>query len=315
MTKNTIIKIGVYVTLSVILLVWGINFLKGKSTFASQNTYYTIFNNIDGVGDGCPVKVTQRVPYSRIEIEDNGTCLNVIAKISVDKKFRIPECSRIKITNLDIMGSKGIEIERPKTATSYLNDGDTIQSSQEGGLMEQVMELVNPIREHMSSIISQADSAMIALNGLMNDKNKNNITNSLQALNTLSGKLADNAGNLNDMMVNFGKLSRTIGKNSENIDRAISNFASLSDSLESLNMAKTLKEAETALQNVNKMLATINNGSGTAHDIIYNEDLHKNLITATDKLNYILNDFEQHPKKYVNLTVFGGKDKKKGKED
>ena len=93
--------------------------------------------------------------------------------------------------------------------------------------------------------------------------------------------------------------------------RAINNFATVSDSLAGLGLTQTLHEAEEALKKANRLLNTINDGNGTAQQILTNDTLYYNLQEATVRINRILDEFEKHPKKYINLSIFGGKEKKK----
>ncbi len=316
MEKKSIIKIGIYVTLAAIILVWGLSFLKGGNLLSKGNEYVAVYNRLEGLSEGSPVMISgYRIgSVKSLKFIDNGYQLNIIANLSVNDGFQIPKGSVANIVSVDIMGTKGVEIARPRQYDGYHKDGDTIMAGFDGGIMDMAMDIVAPLRDNLGSLLKGADSAMCSINSLMNTGNMENLSQSLSDLRKMADMMAANSANINGMLDNLGKASNMLGKNSENMDRAINNFAAISDSLASMNLGQTLKDAQTALNNVNQALDAINNGSGTAAQILNNDTLYRNLETATQKINFLLDDFEKHPKKYVNLAIFGGKDKDKPKK-
>jgi phospholipid/cholesterol/gamma-HCH transport system substrate-binding protein len=123
--------------------------------------------------------------------------------------------------------------------------------------------------------------------------------------------LSKNANSIDSIMRNLDKAARMLGRNTGTLERIINNFESVSDSLAVLELSKTLNEAQEALKNANRLLSTINNSNGTAQKIITSDSLYNNLEEATVRINRILDEFEKHPKKYINLSIFGGKEKNK----
>ena len=49
------IKIALVAILGIVVLFYGIKFLKGVTLFSSDNTYYITFTNISGLAGSCPV--------------------------------------------------------------------------------------------------------------------------------------------------------------------------------------------------------------------------------------------------------------------
>ncbi len=312
MEKRNIVKIGVYVTLAIVILVWGLSFLKGSNIFNKGNEFVAVYSRLEGLTEGSPVMISgYRIGAVKgIKFIDNGHQLSIIANMEVSKDFRIPKGSVAKIVSVDIMGTKGVEISRPDNFEDYHADGDTLATAFDGGIMDIAKELTTPLKDHLGNILADADSTMHAINAFISGGNMATLSHSIDDLNRLSRSLAANTDNINNMLANFNNLSNSVGQNSENINRAIRNFANLSDTLSAMNLGQTLADAQTALCNVNQMLGAINSGNGTAHQILSNDTLYNNLQKATEKINYLLDDFEKHPKKYVNLAIFGGKDKK-----
>jgi phospholipid/cholesterol/gamma-HCH transport system substrate-binding protein len=156
---------------------------------------------------------------------------------------------------------------------------------------------------------------MHSLNLILNEKNRKNLSQSLAGLTEIAEHLSENANAIDTIMHNFDKASRMLGRNTGTIDRAINNFATISDTLADLQLSTTLSEAQEALKKANRLLATINDNNGTAQKILTSDSLYNNLEEATIRINRILDEFEKHPKKYINLAIFGGKEKEKKKKE
>jgi phospholipid/cholesterol/gamma-HCH transport system substrate-binding protein len=176
------------------------------------------------------------------------------------------------------------------------------------------MDMILPVKDDLADFISVTDSVLHSLNALLTEKNVKNLTSGIENLQVLSEHLASNLGHIDGMISDFNNLGRTLAKNSGNIDRAIGNFAALSDTLNALNLAQTLSEAQTALNNINTALEVVNRGDGTVQKLLTSDSVYNNLEQLTLKANRLLEDFEKHPKKYVNLAIFGGKDKSSDKK-
>lgn len=313
MEKKNYIKIGLLAVTAIVILVWGLSFLKGESLFKAENHYIAIYNKLDGLAESNPVMLSgYRIgSVENISFVEENNELKIIVKMKISNDFQLPVGTTAKIVNIDIMGTKGIDIIRPKTVNGYYGNGDTLRSSIDGGIIDQILDFVLPMKEDLAGFLTTSDSVMHALNQLLNEKNLNNLSHSLEGLSDVASHLSKNANSIDSIMRNFDKAARMLGRNTGTLERAIANFATVSDTLATLELSKTLSEAQEALKKANRLLATINEGNGTAQKILTNDTLYNNLEEATVRINRILDEFEKHPKKYINLSIFGGKEKNK----
>ena len=312
MDKKSVIKTGVFVVVAVVLLVWGLSFLKGENFFKTENEYVAVYDRIDKLAPGNQVLLSgYRIgTVKNIEFQEVDGSLKIYVRVRINNDFKIPKGTVLKISAIDIMGTKGVEVVRPANFQGYHQSGDTLKGAVEGGIVDQLMELVMPMKDDLVRMLFTADSVMHAVNKLLNEQNIKYMTSGLEDLQKIASSLAGKMGQVDAMFVNFDKLGKTLGKNDKNIDRAIKNFAALSDTLSSLELSKTLDDARRALAGVNEMLDAVNNGSGTVQKFLSSDSVYNNIETLSAKLNTLLDDFEKHPKKYVNLAIFGGKEKK-----
>ena len=315
MEKKNFIKIGILAVSAIVILVWGLSFLKGESLFKAENHYIAIYNKLDGLAESNPVMLSgYRIgSVENIGFVEEDNELKIIVKMKISNDFMLPIGTTAKIVNIDIMGTKGIEIIRPKTVSGYYTNGDTLRSSMDGGIIDQILDFVLPMKEDLAGFLTTSDSVMHALNQLLNEKNLNNLSHSLEGLSDVATHLSKNANSIDSIIRNFDKAARMLGRNTSTLERAIANFATVSDTLAGLELSTTLSEAQEALKKANRLLATINDSNGTAQKILTSDSLYNNLEEATVRINRILDEFEKHPKKYINLAIFGGKEKEKKK--
>ena len=316
MEKKNFIKIGILAVSAIVILVWGLSFLKGESLFKAENHYIAIYNKLDGLAESNPVMLSgYRIgSVENIGFVEEDNELKIIVKMKISNDFMLPIGTTAKIVNIDIMGTKGIEIIRPKTVSGYYTNGDTLRSSMDGGIIDQILDFVLPMKEDLAGFLTTSDSVMHALNQLLNEKNLNNLSHSLEGLSDVATHLSKNANSIDSIIRNFDKAARMLGRNTSTLERAIANFATVSDTLAGLELSTTLSEAQEALKKANRLLATINDSNGTAQKILTSDSLYNNLEEATVRINRILDEFEKHPKKYINLSIFGGKEKEKKKQ-
>ena len=113
--------------------------------------------------------------------------------------------------------------------------------------------------------------------------------------NALNGLLADNKEQLDNSI--------------QNINTITDNFSKLSDSIANAGLTKTMKNLESTIGSLDIMLAKMEKGNGTLGKLMTDDELYKNLTASSRELDLLLQDFRLNPKRYVNVSVFGKKQK------
>jgi len=98
-------------------------------------------------------------------------------------------------------------------------------------------------------------------------------------------------------------ISQNLRNNNKNLNKIIQNFSSLSDSLAQSNLPQTVHKLDSSLIMMKDVLNKINSGQGTLGMLVNNDTLYKNLENASNKLDLLLNDIKNNPKRYVNFSV------------
>lgn len=317
------VKLAITAIAAVIILVWGINFLKAKALFDRNNVFYGIYERVDGL------KVSSSVIYRGYHVGQVNAIRfvgkrydKVLVQFSIGKDLEIPANSIAVIQSTDLMGSKSVNIV-PGNALEYAQSGDTLRTEMELGLMEQVNKQIQPLKNKAENILGSLDSLLTDLQDLFNSNTKGHIESSLRSVqNTLnnvehaSGSLdqliTGQSSRISSILQNINSISANLQQNNENISRGIDNIVVISDSLRSVNMNKTICRLNDILLELDSIARKINRGKGTFGEMVNNDDLYYNLTDVTENLNKLLVEFRADPKKFVSLSLidFGGGRKK-----
>ncbi|MFO8022079.1 MAG: MlaD family protein [Perlabentimonas sp.] len=307
-------KIGIFAVVCLAVLFWGLNFLKGRNVFSRTNTYYAVFERVDGLKPTNPVMLSgYKIGTVRsIDFEEDNTG-NLIVAIQVEKRYDIPIRSEVKLVSADIMGGKAIRIELSQN-NGFHNAGDTLYASIETGLLDQVMYEMAPIKEKAESLMVNMDNALKVIVDIFNEENKKNIDQSIGSMRSSLKNVDDlthsvnqlfgqDTSKFNIMLSNVHSITENLKANNQKIDSAIQNFASISDTLARSNLANTLTQADSAMIALNQIATKINRGEGSMGMMLNNDTLYNNLEDAARNLELLLLDMKLNPKRYINFSL------------
>lgn len=113
--------------------------------------------------------------------------------------------------------------------------------------------------------------------------------------------LASEQQNIKRAVDGFADFSESLGRNAGQIDTLLVNLGAISTDINNAQIGKSLT---TSLSELEKALKAVNEKSGSAGKIIYDEALYENLAASTKSLDALLSDLKQNPKRYVHFSVF-----------
>lgn len=316
-------KIGIIVIISLVLLIIGINYLKGINLFIQQRSFFAVYENVDGLGPSNPVvlngfKIGQ---VSEVGFHNSGDG-RLVVKFNIDQKdLNIPVDSKAKIFSSDFFGSKAIELIMGDSS-AYAAKGDTLDSDIQVGLAEAVRIELIPLKNKTDQLIEGVDDILENLKQVFDDdatKGLPQVFESLQrtmeTLETTTLRLdktvADNSETIDGIFDNVYSITENLERNNAKLNNIITNFDAVSDSLAKLELASTLKKADTALGQFSEVVTKINEGDGTLAMLINNDSLHTSLLESNQELQYLINDLYMNPWRYVHVSIFGKKPKEK----
>jgi len=306
-------KIGVMAVVALAALILGFNFLKGSSLFEHSKKLYAKFDNVEGleVSNAVTVNGLQIGNISAINESDKDLSRGVVVTISLKKDIRLPDNS-IAMVNSGFISSATITITKGYS-NKFLESGDTIETKQKPNLLSQVQANIDPVILQLRGTLGSLDSLVQQVGTMFDPRTKNNFSTIVanlatssaelqQLLNSQTGALAQSLKNLSQFTANLNKSNEHISSTMDNVDKTTAHLASakIPEAVDGLNA--TLTDLKGTIQR-------INNSNGSLGLLINDKRLYTNLEATTRSLNTLLDDFRVHPKRYVNISVFGKKDK------
>ncbi|ODS81117.1 MAG: mammalian cell entry protein [Cytophagaceae bacterium SCN 52-12] len=301
-------KVGLLAAISLVVLYFGFHFLKGSDVFSRSNTYYVEYDNVDGLTTSNPV-LLNGYPVGRVIQIDLVPQKNNVLRVSLDirKNVGLPEGTKAILVDGGLLGGKAIRLGMGNS-DKMLPDESELISEKELGIMALLQKQATPVLSH-------ADSLMINLavvsegfkeTGESLNKVLANFDKTGSSLNLI---LAENRAKIAGLMNNMNKLSESLVETEKGIKPLLTNANTLIDSLNALSLGSTVAKAHQALDEVQKLLSGIKAGDGTAGKLLTDDALYNNLNYTMISLNQLLANFREHPKRYINVSVFGKKDR------
>lgn len=314
MKISTEVKLGIIITVAIAVTIWGINFLKGRNILKPANDYVAFYNDVGGLDINAKVYMNGFRIGQVDDIyfdENNQDKLTVV--LGINKPFQIPEKSVAEVFSADLMGTKAIRIIKSESGQMH-KPGDTLMTGFSPGLDQQIQNQIIPLKDKTENLIATVDSLLQDLNYIFDDRAKNSIHESILNLESTTDHLDDmmsDEGKLNRMITNIESITSNIKDNNDEIAHAISNLASISDSVSGSELKSAINRANETLDQAHQILQKINKGEGNIGLLVNNDSLYYNLEALTGEMDRLMKDLQENPKKYINVSIFGGSDRKK----
>jgi len=236
----------------------------------------------------------------------------IIVEFSVDRDFRLPRNTVAEVTPISLLGGMKVQFVYGN-GPGFYSEGDTIPGRVAPSLAEMVRIEFQPLKEKFSSLIVTMDSVTSSLDQLMNEDFKSDIGITADNLKNTSGSLKNIIGSketdLAGTIENLNKFSKMLSQESEGISSTLRNIENITDTLAAADIYSTLVNLKSSLQQTTLTLEKINEGKGTAGQLISNDTLYSNLSNSLESLNILLTDVKANPKRYVHFSIFGKKGK------
>lgn len=313
------VKIGFLVLISGVVLYLGFNFLKGKNFFTTDNTYYVVYDNVDGLTVSNTVSLNGfqigRVDEIKI-LHDKGDSL--LVTMHLESSVKIASKATAFLTDDGLLGGKKIIIENKGSLENNLESESYLLAKTDKGLGDIVMEKVDPVLTRVNATVDN-------LNDLLDKEAKKSLQNTFSSLETTMKNFEKSSVVLNQIMVNNNKkigaiasnlqtLSANLNQTVTQVQPLIANLNTLADSLNDLELKKTLANVDKTITDLNSIVVKIDSGQGTLAQLINQDELHTNLNQTVKDLDSLFVDMKERPKRYVHFSVFGKKDKEDKKE-
>lgn len=299
------IKTALLVITAILIFIWGYSFLKGKDLFSSYRNFYAVYDNVEGLSASAPVTLNGLGvgKVSGITIAPNG---KLVVEVQVKTDFPISKTSSLQVYEPGFIGGKQIALVPNLEDSNLAKNEDTLQSAVRLGMIAKAGGQLAPVQQKVENTLVSADSLLHNLNKVLDEKNEKNLSIAIEEL-TQTMKTLNSASKTLDKMLTVNQ--QNIDGMMSNLNKTSENFAQISDDLTQADLGKVVQNLESTLANVNKMMADMESGKGTLGKLMKDETMYNNLSDASKELELLLQDVRLNPTRYVNISVFGKKNK------
>ena len=296
---NNEVKIALVAVAAIVVLFFGLQFLKGLTMLSSANTYYAHFTDVSGLSASSPVYangyrvgVVERIDYDYSQPD------NVVAEIGLDREMRLPAGTCAEITS-DMLGNVKLELRLAKGAEKVMERGDTIEGATAGGLMTKAADMLPQVE----AMLPKLDSILASVNALLANPD----------INTSLANVREMTSNLTATTLELSILSKQMHTQMpammDKADAVLENTEGLTRQFADMDIAHTMKSVDKAAANLEQATAALNDREGTIGMLIHDPQLYYNLNATMSSADSLLTDLRQRPKRYVHFSLFGSKSK------
>lgn len=287
------------------MFIWGYSYLKGKDLFNSYKFFYVEYQNVEGLTPSAPVTINGLAigKVKAISLTEKGTLL---VELQIHTDFPISKTSTAAIYDASLIGGKQLAIRPNYADKSIAESGDYLKGVVQGGLMDSLGDKVSPALAKVEKLMTSADQLVISFNEVLDAKGKADLKKSLAELSATMEQFHKVAANANVILEeNKGQLKGVVS----NFNKVSDNFVKISDSLNKADLGLAVRNLNSTLAKVDGIMKGIESGKGTMGKLMKDDALYANLAKTSKELELLLQDVRLNPTRYVNVSVFGKKNK------
>ena len=293
------VQIALVAIVGIVVMFFGLKFLKGMTLFSSADSYYAKFNNVAGLSVSSPIYSNGfRVGVVEDVIYNYDGTSEIVAKLGLNNKMRLPNGTTAEITK-DLMGNVELDLILGPNPVDQMEPGDTIFGHIQQSALSKAGEMIPQIQQ----LLPKLDSILANVNMLLSDPA---LSQSLHNIDQITTNLTSTTNELHHLSAN---LKTQVPGMIEKADNVLANTNTLTKNLSDLDIAMTMAKVNNTLQNVEQMTAKLNSNEGTLGLLMRDQELYRNAASTMGHVDSLMIDLKQHPKRYVHFSLFGRKDK------
>ncbi|RYE01002.1 MAG: MCE family protein [Sphingobacteriales bacterium] len=313
------VKVGILAIVAILALVIGFNFLKGKKLFGKSPTIYAVFSNLGALQKSNEVKIAG---YGIGTIYDfkpvDKEVSSIIVEIHLKEAYNIPKNSTAFIDGSPL-GAAYITISKGQS-NEFLAMGDTIQTNQSAGLLGDLKNEVRPTLEKVNMTLDSLRFAIGKVNSIFDPNTNASLQRMIGNLATSSVNLARltdaQSGMLATTLSNLNSVTANLARNNEAVTHSVRNVETLTGNLANAHIKElvgalesTVNELRGAAEGLKGSINKLQDPKGSIGALMSDRKLYDQLNKVALSMEILLDDVRVHPKRYVNVSVFGGKTK------
>lgn len=293
------VQIALVAIAGIVVLFFGLKFLKGMTLFTTDDNYYAVFDDISGLSVSSPIYANgYRVGVVDNVIYDYGHQKGIVAVLGINKQMQLPKGTTAEISK-DLMGNIELDLILGDNPLEKMAVGDTLHGEVSKGALGKAANMIPQIEQ----MLPKLDSILASVNALLADPA---LTHALHNVDDITANLTSTTQQLHKLSAS---LNTQVPGLMQKADGVLANTNTLTKNLSDLDISMTMAKVNNTLQNVEQMTAKLNSNEGTLGLLMRDPQLYQNLNATMIHADSLMIDLKQHPKRYVHFSVFGKKDK------
>jgi phospholipid/cholesterol/gamma-HCH transport system substrate-binding protein len=203
-----------------------------------------------------------------------------------------------------------------KEGNKAAETGATLQATVEGNLVDNLSGQVTPLINDIRHVVATLDTVLGGVNNMLNKETRDRLASGVASLDVtmknfaeLSQKLNNESSQLASVIRNANSITANLANSNQQVTNILKNAEGISKQLADAPLEQTIKDLQTTIAQLQGVVNKINNNDGSLGMLVNDKQLYNNLTDALKTLNALMADVNAHPSRYINLTIFGRKNK------
>lgn len=317
-------KTGLVVILSTLLLIFGVNYLKGNSFFGGDDVYYAYFPTSGSLTPSSSVTLNgvEIGKVISVQLVNPNEFIDENKRVLIKFNIQNPELKLAVGSDVQIVPgvlSTGVQIEQNFIADNgYYNIGDTLAGSVSQEISEQLESELLPLKRKMENLMVSVDNIVASINNFWDTSAAHTMDAGLNEVKIAVSRFSRVAYNLDNLVLdqkdklsnifdNVEQISSSIVETERQIKDVVGNVSNLTDTLLTANFKEAIAQTTVTMQNINKALEASANGEGTLGKLLNDEQLYDELNETNQKMQELVEDIKLHPERYIHVSLFGSR--------
>lgn len=303
MKYNKELKIGLFVTVVLIVSFFLINYLRGEDIFNTEIEVSSRYGDIQGLVPSAPVYIKGYKAGKVSEVNYDSQTEDFEVVCSIKKDFRIPEDSKMTIYSVDIMGGKGVRIDLGQSDEA-VKDGGSLAPAFEAGLMDGLAARIGPLLEKVTSTMDSLAVTVSGVNKVLADGNQDHISRTLAHLEKTMASVSKVAAGLDGrseeldaFIVNLASLSDKFASIADKVDTTMTNISTVTGSLSE-------SDLQGIVSSLNELLENLNDPDGTIGKLFVDNSIYDSVDSLLSDIDDLVRKIQENPKQYLRISVF-----------
>ena len=317
---------GVSTILAILLLVTGVNFLKGNSFFGGDDIYYAYFPNSAGVTASNSVYYNGVIVGKILDVELTGSkdsMRHVKITFNIQEEdFKIPKSAELQAGSAenDFLGKGIIIMPHKRAEEGFYKVGANIQGVTSESIQSQIEHEIGPINDNINFVLGNLNDFSEKLAAFWDTTASSEMEKSMVEVRIAIKKFGSAASQIEELiatekvkisrvMSNVQQITENLKKSNDVVKEIVGNVKTITDDMVSSDFKGVISDARETLQSVNAILTAAEKGEGTLGKLVSDESLYAELVETNQSLQNLLDDLQLHPERYIHFSVFGAKSK------